>query len=949
MRIRKPYLLPAILLLTISFSLQAQISHLVTHYARNDYAAGNQNWSIGIDKQGYLYAGNNNGLLVFDGVHWKTYQVPGRLIVRSVLIADDGRIYTGSFEEFGYWEKNGESGLTYHSLKPLLKNYRFHNEEIWKIVESEKKIYFQSFSSLFVYDGKTVKAISTRGNVVFLLKAGDKMFLQNVRGALFEVINDKLEKVEMGDLMAGSEVKTILPYGLSTYLIGTTSSGLFLYDGKSIKPWETPANELLKQSQINNGIILGSKIIFGTIVRGIVILDRNGNLIDNLNGDNTLQDNTVLSMCPDDKGNIWAGLDRGIDYISFDSPLDLYLQEGSQTGAVYTAVLDGTDLYIGTNRGISLYRKAGEQYKYAGLVPNSQGQVWELKKIDGEIFCGHTNGSYVIKDQKLVKISQVNGGYSLQKFMYQGTEYLIQSTYSSLVLYRKEGNDWKYYREIYGYVEPSYFLENDHLGNIWVGHSVKGLYQLRLNATLDSVAYLHNFGMKDGFKAENNTGVFKIDSRVVFTSGKMIYTWDDLEQKIIQFTYLNNQLQEYAGAKRIIPAGNNRYWFIKQDNVALFEIKSGKVKLIYRLLPEEYKVRMVESFENIIPLNESESLLCLDNGFVIIHMNKIAAATNKRFKPEFKNILAWNAAGEKIKIFPGIKSVKIPHSNNSLSITFTPENHPLEKPLYQYKLENIDTAWSSWSNENDIKYSRLPKGDYVFHVRALLPSGFPSEDVIFRFTIKPPWYACTLAFLLYSLAFAGIIYLSLSWNKRRVNRHHERLRQEASAKTLLEKKQAEQEIITLQNQNLETQISYKNLQLADATYSILKKNELLIGIKDELEKQRIALGNRYPNRYFDRINSLINKSIANDKDWQSFEVLFEQAHENFFKRLKSAYPDLTPSDLKLCAYLKLNLSSKEIAPLLNISLRGVEIRRYRLRKHLSLTSDENLVEFIMQF
>jgi len=137
--------------------------------------------------------------------------------------------------------------------------------------------------------------------------------------------------------------------------------------------------------------------------------------------------------------------------------------------------------------------------------------------------------------------------------------------------------------------------------------------------------------------------------------------------------------------------------------------------------------------------------------------------------------------------------------------------------------------------------------------------------------------------------------------------------------------------------------------LADATYSILKKNELLIGIKDELEKQRIALGNRYPNRYFDRINSLINKSIANDKDWQSFEVLFEQAHENFFKRLKSAYPDLTPSDLKLCAYLKLNLSSKEIAPLLNISLRGVEIRRYRLRKHLSLTSDENLVEFIMQF
>ncbi len=949
MKTWKPYLRLTLLLSTVSFSLQAQISHLVTHYSRNDYAAGNQNWSIDIDKQGFLYAGNNNGLLVFDGVQWKTYQVPGRLIVRSVMIANDDRIYTGSFEEFGYWEKNSESVLSYHSLKPLLKNYRFHNEEIWKIVESDNKIYFQSFSSLFVYDRKTVKPIPTQGNVVFLLKAGRKMFLQNVRGALFEVVNDKLEKVEMGDLMAGSEVKTILPYGLNTYLIGTTSSGLFMYDGKSITPWEIPANELLKQSQINNGIILDSKIIFGTIVRGIMILDRNGNLLDNFNGDNTLQDNTVLSMCSDEKGNIWAGLDRGIDNISFDSPLDLYLQEGGQTGAVYTAALDGNNLYIGTNRGISLYLKAGERYKYAGLIPNSQGQVWELKKIDGDIFCGHTDGTYVIKDQQLVRISEINGGFSLQKFIYQGTEYLIQSTYSSLVLYRKEGNEWKYYREIIGYVEPSWFLENDHLGNIWVGHSVKGLYKIKLNVTLDSVADLHNFGIKDGFKAENNAGVFKIDSRVVFTSGKMIYTWDDLEQKIILYSYLNEQLKEYAGVKRIVPAGDNKYWFIKQDNVALFEINSGKTKLIYRLLPEEYHVRMVENFENIIPLNDSESLLCLDNGFVIIHLNKLAAVTLKRFKPVFRNILAWNASGEKIEIVPGIKSVKIPHSNNSLSITFTPENQPLDRHLYQYKLENIDTAWSSWSNENEIRYSRLPKGDYTFHVRALLPSGFPSQDVSFQFTIKPPWYASTLAFVLYSLAFLGIIYLSLSWYRRKVNHHHERLRQEADAKTLLEKKQAEQEIITLQNQNLETQISYKNLQLADATYSILKKNELLIGIKEELEKQRLALGNRYPNRYFDRINSLINKSIASDKDWQNFEVLFEQAHENFFKRLKSAYPDLTPSDLKLCAYLKLNLSSKEIAPLLNISLRGVEIRRYRLRKRLSLASDENLVEFIMQF
>jgi DNA-binding CsgD family transcriptional regulator len=80
-----------------------------------------------------------------------------------------------------------------------------------------------------------------------------------------------------------------------------------------------------------------------------------------------------------------------------------------------------------------------------------------------------------------------------------------------------------------------------------------------------------------------------------------------------------------------------------------------------------------------------------------------------------------------------------------------------------------------------------------------------------------------------------------------------------------------------------------------------------------------------------------------------FEHLFDQAHENFFKRLKTSFPDLTTSDLRLCAYLRLNLSSKEIAPLLNISVRGVEEKRYRIRKRLGLSSDQGLSDFIVSF
>jgi DNA-binding NarL/FixJ family response regulator len=80
-----------------------------------------------------------------------------------------------------------------------------------------------------------------------------------------------------------------------------------------------------------------------------------------------------------------------------------------------------------------------------------------------------------------------------------------------------------------------------------------------------------------------------------------------------------------------------------------------------------------------------------------------------------------------------------------------------------------------------------------------------------------------------------------------------------------------------------------------------------------------------------------------------FEMNFNQVHEQFFKKLKADFPELTPGDLKLAAYLKMNLSSKEIAPLLNISIRSVENKRYRLRRKLNLEEEENLTEFMLRY
>ena len=91
------------------------------------------------------------------------------------------------------------------------------------------------------------------------------------------------------------------------------------------------------------------------------------------------------------------------------------------------------------------------------------------------------------------------------------------------------------------------------------------------------------------------------------------------------------------------------------------------------------------------------------------------------------------------------------------------------------------------------------------------------------------------------------------------------------------------------------------------------------------------------------------KNLSEEDAWTVFQENFDLIHENFFRKLKEQYPALTPTDLKLCTLLRLNYSSKEIAEMMNISIRGVEAARYRLRKKLLLSESDNLVDFMINF
>ena len=215
----------------------------------------------------------------------------------------------------------------------------------------------------------------------------------------------------------------------------------------------------------------------------------------------------------------------------------------------------------------------------------------------------------------------------------------------------------------------------------------------------------------------------------------------------------------------------------------------------------------------------------------------------------------------------------------------------------------------------------------------------------FEFKVSNPWYLSLWIILIYILALSIIFYLYYKWNKIR---YQEKLKlKEEELKHQKEIIQIELEAenkLKLQNYEkhiLEIQVQTKASEVAGKSLSIAKQSEMIESIQKILENETDL------NQLKSKITKSIKVNAINKKEWESFEKNILQSHEEFVHQLSKKFPQLTSKDIKLCIYLKMNLSSKEIAPLMNISYRGVELQRYRLRKKLGLQAEDNLVTFMI--
>ncbi|TLX75782.1 hypothetical protein E9993_09520 [Labilibacter sediminis] len=948
-----------LLIIAVSFCLVAESKVNITSILKDKYGGFSKNWAIDVDHKGMIYCGNEAGLLTYDGLKWELYKVPGNLSVRSVMV-DGDRIYTGSFEQFGYWEKSEKGVLTYHSLSDSILRKDIHNDMIWKIIPSlQGGVIFQSFNTLFVFNGKEVSQLNIRGGIIFLLRVKDKLVAQRTKGNLIQYKDGKLSDVEGSEILYNSYVRMFLPYGEDAYLIGSGTKGLYIWDQKKgFYEWNCSAQEIIKNYEINAGYFDGQNYYIATLDNGVFVVNKKGEIKHHLNIDSGLESNTIFDVRCDSKGRLWVALNMGLAIVEFDFPIHYVTSRTSNLGVVHAAQFHDNRFYLGTNRGLYYHDNPLFEGDHIHLddfktIDQLKGHIWSLKSKDERLLCGHNSGSYEISGKNISKISKLGGGQSFVPFVINKREYLLQNTYTSLALFGE--NSQKSYELQYvlkGFFEPSRDLEVGLENDIWVSHvRRKEVFKVKVvdeNKPLQKT----NYGRDKGLPQDFGNRVCKFEDRIVFSTQEGLFTYDELRDTIVSYDDVNSQLGEYAISNNIVKTDFNKYWFTLPPKAAMFEVNEDKINKLFEYSFNDPYSSLDEKYPLIVPINDSITVFGLDNGFAFFNENTYHRTQASADSIYFKNILYRMPPGS-IKSLQSQKTFSIPYRNNRIVFEYMSMASVIGGVKYEYMLEGFDKKWKVGNRINRKSYDRLPWGTYKFRVRGEDEYGNKLVPVEQIFIVAKPFFAqiwFIVLSILVSIAASVLLVLGIF----RYIKHQKEIlivekNKEWQIKHEEQQRRNQENLIKLKNEMLQKEIQHQSTELANRTIATIKRKDVLNEVKQEILKQQEHLKYSYPEKYMNRIIKKIDHSIEDEDDWKVFRSHFDLAHEDFFKRLKQSFDELTPKDLRLCAYLKMNLSTKEIAPLMNVSPRSVEVHRYKIRKKLQLDPNDNLTEFMISF
>lgn len=937
----------------------------VRNFSKNSIHAGSQNWSIVQAETDWIYIANNRGLLEYDGYKWSVYQNKSNTLIRSLFFDKKSkRLYAGSYNEFGFFERDSRGVLRYH----LICNSASINvfSDVWNIHRLGNTFVFQTETELMVLVKRKLYIHKFKDKIYQSAVINGRLIVAQLNAGVSYYNGRRLIEFKDNGVLKNKVVRAILPYKGDQILFVTDSHGIFRFDGNLFSSFKTDIDKQIMEHQVFCAAINNNVLALGTVQNGLIIKNLANNSTRYSTTSTGLQNNTVLSLAFDNQENLWLGLDNGVDYCMINTALTDLIGNPNVIGAGYTSCIYNGMLYLGTNQGLycQTYDESNLQAT-STVTPITQvkGQVWHLLVWEGVLFCSSDKGLFVIEKNKISKVENLSGVWCVKPYSAMSNTF-IGAEYDHFFVLKKVNGKWQKHANIKGMEESDRNFVIDSDGRIWITLPSHGVYRLTLNSNFDAFTQKELINFTSPLASYQRILISYYEHQLIASTVNGFYNYNSSMRKFTANETLNKVFAKPNTVSMLQFRPDSKIW----------SVASNKISVVSRLSRTSYAIdsssfsylngKMIDGFEHVNFISPTQVIFATENGFTLYNPSNYRLKS-KTSKLAFKSIVLTQPVDSVVHGYfrnsEFSKQHTFKHEHNSIRFEFVCSEFRNENSvLYSYMLDGFDSKWSSFSSSNSKEFSNIPPGNYIFRVKAKNRINLDQVETEYAFKILPPWYKTITAYIVYLVLLSLGVYLLIifvEYKSEKAAREMELLKEQESLEQeklfQIEADKKEKEIIALRNKNLEYDLKHKSQDLASSTMNLIRKNEILLEMNNHLNvindqlKQKID-----PQRISKEISSIQKDIIANiegDNHWEKFQENFDLIYDNYLTRLAEAFPALTHNDKRICAYLRMNLSSKDIAPLVNTTYQSVEMSRHRLRKKLNLDRSVNLTDFLQHF
>jgi signal transduction histidine kinase/ligand-binding sensor domain-containing protein len=767
---------------------------IITTYNCVDIEMNTQIWDFVKDSRGVVYVGSAPGVFEFDGSTWRSIPTANRTHGRSLAIDKNDRVYVGASGDIGYLIPDDKGELIFQSLMSNLPEKNRTFSYIWTTSILNDEIYFQSFEGIFRFthvkksndnSEKTdkldweVKVWEPEVRFNYSFSLNNSYYVQQGGVGLMKMVNDSLILLPGGEQFANDRLQVMLPYnkdGNTQILVGTFNRGLFLFDGKSFKPFKCEADLFLRESTLYKGKILDDgDYVFATLNGGMIIMDKEGKIKLSLNKKTGLSSNSVTSLFID-QGLIWMAPEGSISVVEYPSPITVFDESVGQISLVQNMTRYKGTMYFSTTNGVFyLDKKTTTIKQLTGFIPGNN-QSFQVVKIQDQLLVTYGTGLYRIDGTNVFLIKEASGLSFIPNFIHQSLQdsnrIFVGLIDGLSTFYLDKKGTWIYEGRISSIDEYILTLMEIEPGVIWGATDNNGALRIDFRERVLSSPEIKRFSTEQGLPP-GGSNMYKISGRGYFIFWDGVYSYDDNTEVFTKDSLFTSLGQvDYASVGMVEDKYGN-LWFTTANHVTFFSLQKDN----------SYKTK--NTFTSRLSSDYIVSIYPEDNGTVWfgggINVYKFDQNSGNDNDEKFNTLIRKVVVGEDSVLFGGLLTKTIPkidYSNNSMVFEFSATSMiDPSATEYQSILEGFDEKWSTWKNDSYRNYTNLPSGDYTFKVKGKNLYHIESEEASFSFSILPPWYRSWFAYAGYVILLGfGIFTVDRLQRRRLTKKERERAR-----------------------------------------------------------------------------------------------------------------------------------------------------------------------------